>query len=277
MACSLPGVARRWDAFFTTLIDNASMSGLASYAIAIVLVKTLHELGHASTAEHQRCRVPAMGIAFLVMLPMPCTDTHDTWRLTDRYDRLKVASAGTLTQMVIAAWAALAWVVLPEGSLSAAAFYLATLSWVVTLAINASPLMRFDGYFMLSNWLDLPNLHSRSFALARWHLRDVLFDLGEPRPEIFKPGLHRALIGFAWLTLLYRLVLFIGLALLAYHFFTKVLGVIFFITEIVWFILLPVKSELFSWWQRRRLIATRSAARRSLWLCAGLIVLTVTP
>jgi putative peptide zinc metalloprotease protein len=81
---------------------------------------------------------------------------------------------------MIAAWALLAWVWLPEGAPKSMAFLLATTTWVSTLAINASPFMRFDGYFLLSDFLQMPNLHSRAFALARWDIREKLFKLGEP-------------------------------------------------------------------------------------------------
>ena len=67
------------------------------------------------------------------------------------------------------------------------AFLLATTTWVSTVLINASPFMRFDGYFLLSDFLQMPNLHARAFALARWDLRERLFALGEPAPEHFPP------------------------------------------------------------------------------------------
>ena len=67
------------------------------------------------------------------------------------------------------------------------AFLLATTTWVSTVLINASPFMRFDGYFLLSDFLQMPNLHACAFALARWDLRERLFALGEPAPEHFPP------------------------------------------------------------------------------------------
>jgi putative peptide zinc metalloprotease protein len=217
-------IARQWESFISSLVDTFSLSGLLSYGFAIFLVKVCHELGHAFTAKQSGCRVPTMGIAFLVMWPVAYTDTNETWRLRDRRQRLQVASAGIVTELVIAAWASCAWAFLPDGGLRSAAFVLATTSWVTTLAINASPFMRFDGYFLLSDWLDIPNLHDRSFALARWRLREWLFGLGEPRPEYFRPRLEKGLILFAWLTWTYRLIVFLGIALLVYYLFFKALA-----------------------------------------------------
>lgn len=74
---------------------------------------------------------------------------------------------------------------------------LATTVWVATLAINSSPFMRFDGHFLLSDWLDMPNLHGRAFALARWDLRDACSPSGS-ETRIFPAGAGEALILFAW-------------------------------------------------------------------------------
>jgi len=125
---------------------------------------------------------------------------------------------------MIAAWATLAWALLPEGGIRSAMFVLATSSWIGTLAINASPFMRFDGYFIVSDALDIPNLHARSFALARWKLREWLFDLGDAPPEYFKPATQKGLILFAWVTWIYRLVVFLGIAALVYFYFSNFLG-----------------------------------------------------
>lgn len=270
-------VLRQWDVFVASLVDTFSFEGLLAYGVALICVKVVHELGHAFTARHYGCRVPAMGVAFLVMWPVAYTDTNETWRLTDRTQRLRVASAGIATELVIAVWATAAWALMPAGGLQSAAFVLATTSWVATLAINASPFMRFDGYFILMDMLDMPNLHSRSFALARWSLREWLFDLGDDPPEWHKPSTVKAMIAFAWATWLYRLVLFLGIALLVYHFFFKALGVFLFAVEIMWFILKPIASELAVWRQRWTDIRRQKRLRRPLALGVLLCVVLALP
>ncbi len=265
----LTQVARHWDGFAASLVDTFTWQGLAAYGVALFLVKLLHELGHAFTAKRYGCRVPTMGVAFLVLWPMAYTDTNETWRLTSRWRRLRVAAAGIVTELCVAAWATLAWGLLPDGELRSAAFVLATTSWIATLAINASPFMRFDGYFILADWLDMPNLHERSFALARWKLREWLFALGEERPEHFAAGKERALICFAWATWGYRLVVFLGIAVLVYHFAVKAIGILLFVVEVAWFILMPIRQELRAWQQRWPAIRRR---RRSLYSALLLLV-----
>ena len=277
LGVGLTQVVRRWDVFMASLVDTFNLDGLLAYGAALFVVKLLHELGHAFTAKHYGCRVPAMGVAFLVMWPVAYTDTNETWRLVDRFQRLRVASAGIITELVIAAWATLAWALLPEGGMKSAAFVLATTSWVATLAINASPFMRFDGYFILMDALDMPNLHARSFALARWKLREWLFGLGDAPPEHFTPGQTRAMIAFGWATWIYRLVLFLGIAVLVYFFFFKLLGVLLFAVEIAWFILWPIRSELRVWREMWPRIRRQKRSRKTTWAALGLILLVLIP
>ena len=85
------------------------------------------------------------------------------------------------------------------------------------MPINLNPFMRFDGYYVLSDLLDVPNLQPRAFALGRWRMRELLFDLGDAAPEAMPTRLRRGMVLYAWLTWAYRLVLFIGIALLVYH------------------------------------------------------------
>ncbi len=242
-------IYRQWDTFTGTLVDKLSWPGLVGYGLSIAAVKVLHELGHAFTAKRLGCKVPSMGLAFLVMWPVAYTDTNEVWKLTRRQDRLAVGAAGVLTEMAVAAWATLAWALLPPGTPQSLAFMLSTTTLLSTLLINASPFMRFDGYFLLSDWLGMPNLHDRAFALARWDLRERLLGLGQAAPESFPPPRRTGLILFAYATWLYRLVVFLGIAALVYTFFIKAVGILLFAVEMGWFILRPIWRELALWRQ----------------------------
>ena len=246
----LIGVSRQWDAFAHTLVDFFSWQGLLAYGLTLAVVKVLHEFGHAYTAKRFGCQVPTMGLAFLVLWPVLYTDTNDVWRLKNHRQRLAVSSAGVLTELGVALWATFLWVLLPDGLLRNMLFLLSTTTWVSTVLINVSPFMRFDGYFILMDWLQFPNLHGRSFALARWHLRKVLLGLNDPVPESFAPRQQALLIAFAWATWVYRLALFLGIAVLVYQFFIKVVGIFLFLVEIVWFVAKPLASELAVWRER---------------------------
>jgi putative peptide zinc metalloprotease protein len=252
-------VSRQWDVFTHTFVDHLTFTGILGYAVALAIAKSFHELGHAYRATHHGVRVAHMGVAFLVMFPMLYTDTGESWRLKAPQHRLSIASAGIVVELAIAGLATLAWAVTPDGALRNGLFFLATISWAMTLAINASPFMRFDGYFIASDLVDIPNLHERSGALAKVWMRHVLLGWPLSWPEEFSRTRRKLLIGFALITWGYRLVLFLGIALLVYHFFFKVLGIFLMLVELVWFIGRPVWQEMKVWQTGRKQI------KRSRW------------
>ena len=261
-------VSRQWDTFTATVLHFFTPRGLALYAISLAVVKVFHEFGHAYTATRYGCRVPTMGIAMIVMVPMLYSDTSDAWKLTSRRQRAAIGAAGMIVECALAALAIFAWNFLDDGVARSLVFIVATTSLMVGAAINLSPFMRFDGYYVLSDWLGIPNLQDRAFAFGRWQLRRLLFGLDMPMPEPVAAAQRRFLVCFAWAVWVYRFMLFLGIAFLVYHFFFKLLGLILFAVEIGWFILLPIMHELKAWWTLRRVIIER---RRG-WLSAGVLV-----
>jgi putative peptide zinc metalloprotease protein len=270
-------VSRQWDAFIGTFTAYTTWAGAAALMAGIVVSKIIHELGHALTLYRAGGRVPTMGIAFLVMMPVPYTDTSDCWRLASKRNRLQVGAAGVAAELLLAAMALVLWSFVPDGPLRATLFVLATTVWVGTVLINVSPFMRFDGYYLLSDFLEVPNLQSRAFALARWRLRRSVLGQDQPPPEVFPPRLHRFLILYAYITWIYRLVLFLGIAFLVYHLFFKVLGILLFLVEIWAFIARPVAAELAVWWQSRHNANWSWGGVVTIGALAALVVLTVVP
>ncbi len=249
-------VSRQWDAFTSTFQNVFTWEGAGLVGIALIIVKIAHELGHAYCAAHYGCRVPTMGIAFMLMAPILYTDVTDAWRLTDRRKRLVIAAGGILVEFGFAAIALFAWTFFPDGPLRSVAFVLAVVSLATSLLINLNPLMRFDGYYLLSDWLGIENLQPRSFEIARWKLREWLFGFGLPCPEQLSRRHRTIMIVYGWAVWLYRLALFIGIALIVYHFFFKILGIALFVFEIAYFIARPIWSELKIWYQLRGMIQT---------------------
>lgn len=270
-------VSREWDEFMAAFAGFMSLEGMLAFGIAIVVVKTLHELGHAYTAVAMGCRVPAIGIAFMVLTPMLYTDVTDAWRIGSRRKRLMIDGAGVGVELMLAAVATFIWPFLPPGTLKTIVLAIATTSWIMSLAINLNPFMRFDGYYILSDLVGVQNLQSRSFALARWWIREALFALDEPPPEIMAPRKRAWLIFYAMGTWLYRLALFIGIALLVYHYFFKALGIVLFIVEIVFFIALPVWSEIMEWSKRAARIVASGRSYVSIGVATLLFGLAVYP
>jgi putative peptide zinc metalloprotease protein len=276
-AAGLYLAARQWEVFAGDLARQISWSGAMLFAVTLFVMKIFHELGHAYVATAKGARVRGMGIAVMLMAPMLYTDVTDSWRLPDRRDRMMIDAAGIAVEMMIAGWAMLLWAILPPGEARDVLLVICTAAVFMTLAINLSPFMRFDGYFMLADALGVTNLQPRGFALARWKLRDWLFGLNEPSRDIIHGPLRSIVIAYGFATMLYRLVLFIGIALAVYAMFFKLAGVILFIIEIFVFIAAPVWREAKVWWRMREPILISVRTLLSTAVLAVLVALALIP
>lgn len=210
-------VSRDWQRFIATFPHLFSLGGALAFGVALFFAKLCHEFGHAFMAKRAGCRVQSMGVAFMVLLPMFYTDVSDAWRVNDRRARLLIGAGGVLAELLLACIALLAWSLLPDGPARTAAFMLASATWLTTLAVNLNPFMRFDGYFLLSDFWEVDNLQGRAFALCRWRLREALFGYGAPAPEPWSPSMQRRLLWWGYGSWLWRAVLFFGIALAVYH------------------------------------------------------------
>ncbi|MEM8791287.1 MAG: HlyD family efflux transporter periplasmic adaptor subunit [Pseudomonadota bacterium] len=269
--------SRQWEEFTTTFLHFISIEGALLYAVSLIGVKVLHELGHAYAATRSGCRVPTMGIAFIVLWPVLYTDTTDAWRLRDRRTRLLIDGAGIMVELMLAAIALFLWAFLDDGPLRSVAFTVATIGIVSSLLINLNPFMRFDGYYLLSDAIGVQNLQACGFALGRWQLREILFGLGEEPPENLPRAYRAGLVAYAWGTWIYRFFLFIAIALLVYTLFFKVLGIFLFIVEIIWFILRPIFAEVREWWKMRREIRSTRRSWLTLAFVGSLLAAAVIP
>ena len=269
-------VARQWEHFTHSVLDSQTPTGIFGFVLALIVSKALHELGHAVVATRLGVRVAHMGVAFLVMWPMLYTDTGESWRLRSHRQRLAISIAGISVELALAGLSTLAWVLLDDGALRQAALYLATTGWVLSLALNVSPFMRFDGYFILSDVLNFPNLHERSGAQARVWLRRNLLGLPDAWPEVLPDKTRRTLIVFAFVTWIYRLIVFLGIALMVYFFFFKALGIFLMLVELVWFIARPAWMEVSVW--KKRWPEVRMRRRQRIYgVLAGLFLLALIP
>lgn len=260
-------VLRQWETFSHTLQNFFNLSSIFYYIGALVLVKTAHELGHALVAKRYGCRVSSMGVAFLLMTPILYTDTTDAWRLRSRFQRLSIVTAGVRVEIYIACVATFLWGVVPDGSFRSVLFFVATTSWISSLLINTSPFMRFDGYYALSDFLGMENLQPRSFLVGKWFLRERLFGFGFTPPEPLNRKKCTLMVVYAWSTWLYRFLLFIGIAVLVYYFAFKLLGILLFLVEILWFVVLPIGKEMAVWISLRKKMTLNRASVLTLSFC----------
>lgn len=241
VALALP----RLDLIRQDALPFVSWSGGLLLGAAMVAVKVCHEFAHAYAAAARGVSVSSMGVAFMVLAPIPYSDVSDAWRL-DRRRRLAVSFAGVRVELAIAAFALLLWTALPPGPARDICLMLCGASLLSTLLTNLNPGMRFDGYYLLSDILGVDNLQQRAFTHTRRFYRRLFLGLGdgknhEPRLGVTK---RAGLIVYTVYAVLYRLGLYFGIALMVYMYFPKILGIFLFAVEIYAFILAPAAREV---------------------------------
>lgn len=255
-------IGLNWGLFVNTFSKIFTWQGLFFYLIVFTVVKFFHEFGHAYMCKQYNVSVPTMGVALLVFWPVLYTDTTQSWSLPS-HQRIRIALAGMWVETYVTIFAALIWANVHDVTVQMICYVTVAINWISTLLINVSPFMRFDGYYVLSDLLNMPNLQTRAFALARWQIRRWLFGWIDPPPEEFSERMHFILVSYAFITMVYRLFIYFAIALIVYHYFFKMLGIILFFIEVFAFILRPVTNEVQIWYQYRsrfkfniRLIAT---------------------
>ena len=276
--CGIYFSLRQWDKFVSTFLDFFSLEGLALYSTTLVGLKIFHELGHGFMARHFGVRVPVMGVAFMVLAPMLYTETTDAWRLKERGKRVLIDAAGVMVEIGIALVALFLWAFLPDGPWRSIMYFISATAWIMSVAVNLSPFMRFDGYHMLGDALGMFNLGPRTFALATWRVRQFLFATPEDAPEQFTPVLSRFLLVYAFGTWIYRFSLYLGIAYTVYRMFPKAIGIPMGLIELWFFTVWPVWRELKGWQAMgmRHLFSTRRS-HVSLVVVAVLILLCTLP
>ena len=205
-------IGRQWDSFVASLSSMTNFSGAVAISVMLVLSKSAHELAHGYAARRYGAMVPTMGIAFIIFWPLLYTETSNAWALADRRARIVVAAAGVAAELAIAILCFMAWPFLDPGPLRDAAGFAATSLVVLSVLFNANPLMRFDGYFILSEALGIENIQPRSFELLKWHLRRFMAGIALPYPEIMLTvNERRGLLIYGIASAAYRIALYSGI------------------------------------------------------------------
>lgn len=151
---------------FDGLVDQAegvlAPGNLALLYLGMVFIKSLHEIGHAVVCRHYGGEVHTLGVMLLVFTPLPYMDATSSWSFRSRWHRVLVGAAGMITEIFIAALAVFVWASTGEGIVHSLAYNMIFVASVSTIIFNANPLLKFDGYYILSDTADLPNLYTRS-------------------------------------------------------------------------------------------------------------------
>ncbi len=182
------------------------------FLVAAVLgvTKGLHELGHALACRHFGGECREMGVLMLVFTPCLYCDVGDSWMIANRWRRAAIAAAGMYVEATLAALATFVWWNTQPGWLNYTALATIGVCGASTFVFNGNPLLRYDGYFILSDLVDFPNLWQRSREVLQATAAQLL--LGLPRsPRLpSSPALRTGLIGYALASNVYRVIVFVA-------------------------------------------------------------------
>ena len=152
-----------WSALTENVTDRVlSAENLILLLVAYPAIKAVHELGHAYAVKRWGGDVHEIGIMLLVFMPVPYVDASDSLSFQNKWQRALVGGAGILVEVMLAAIALMVWLNAEEGLVRAFAFNVMLIGGVSTLLFNGNPLLRFDGYYVLSDIIEIPNLASRA-------------------------------------------------------------------------------------------------------------------
>ena len=158
------------------LSDRVLSSGnLLTLWLVFPVVKLLHELGHAYTTKAGGGEVHEMGIMLLVFMPVPYVDATAATAFRSKWQRALVGAAGMMVEVFLAALALYVWLNVEQGAFRALAFNVIFVAGISTLVFNGNPLLRFDGYFILSDLIEIPNLGNRANQYVGYLVQRYLF------------------------------------------------------------------------------------------------------
>lgn len=247
--------------------DMLTMSSVPVMYLALVVLKAIHELGHAYCCKKFGAEVPEIGVAFIVATPCAYVDASASWKLPSRMKRIAVGLAGMYFELFVAGISALVWVSTQPGFIHSVALSVFVVSSVTTLLFNINPLMRFDGYYVFADMIGVTNLRDRSARYIRDVMRRVFvglgtFPIGRSCGWLISYGIgsaiYRVLIAFTVCAMMLALWPIAGLVLCGFFAF--------------WMIVLPICRTLHWLWSHEDTLPKRVRAR-----CVAILLVAATP
>jgi putative peptide zinc metalloprotease protein len=211
-----------WSDLSENIIDRAlTPQNLILLWFVYPVVKALHELGHAYTAKMSGGEVHEIGIMFLVFMPVPYVDVSSAWGFRDKRRRMLVGAAGIAVEMFLGALALFVWLSVEPGVVHVVAYNVMLISGVSTLLFNGNPLLRFDGYYVLADALEIPNLGSRSNKYLGYLVQRYLFRVKDAESPADSAGECFWFVVYGIAAFIYRMfIMFVIILYVGGKFFT---------------------------------------------------------
>lgn len=267
MLLALATAAVHWGELSSNLYDRViTAQNLVLMVLVYPVAKALHELGHAYAVKRFGGEVHEIGVMLLLFFPVPYVDASASSAWPSKWQRITVSAMGILVELVLASAALLVWVNVEQGLVSALAFATMITAGVSTLVFNGNPLLRFDGYYVLADLIEVPNLGQRSNTYLAYLVKRYAFGLKGVRSPAGAPGERAWMVNYALAAYAYRLAISFSIIFyVADHFFIlgTVLAAIAFAQMVVWPALKGVLYAMFNGEvrsRRRRAVAVTGAA-----------------
>lgn len=254
-----------WSELTENIVDKAlTPQNLILLWLVYPVVKALHELGHAYTTKMSGGEVHEIGIMFLVFMPVPYVDVSSAWGFREKSKRMLVDAAGIAVEMFLGAWALFVWLSVEPGVVHVLAYNVMLISGVSTLLFNGNPLLRFDGYYVLADALEIPNLGARSNKYLGYLVQRYLFRVMDADSPADSQGERFWFVFYGIAAFFYRMfIMFVIILYVGGKFFT--LGVALAIWAIITQVLIPTGKNIAFVFKSPRL---RHNRKRSIWVAS---------
>jgi putative peptide zinc metalloprotease protein len=227
---------------------------------SIFILKLFHELAHGIATKKYGGDIYTFGMMFIIFTPLPYVDASNSWSFKDKWQRIIVSAAGMYIELFLAAISAIIWANTGDGVIHSIAFNMMIAGSVSSILFNANPLLKFDSYFILSDYLEIPNLYQRSHAYILSLMKSIFFGIKESGEYIANQKEAKELFVYGVLSYIYKLVLTIGIIIfVADRWF--ILGAIIFITSFYLMILKPIYNFIIFILYSHKLYKNRNRAK----------------
>ncbi len=241
LAYALLLAGQHWDALTGDIADRVTAAdSIVLLVLTYPIVKAFHELGHAWAVKRWGGQVHEIGVMFLVLMPVPYVDASDSMSFPSKWRRAVVGGAGILVEVFLASVAMIVWAHAEPGLLRAFCFSVMLIGGISTLVFNGNPLLRFDGYYVLSDLIEIPNLAHRANQYLGYLIQRYAFGIRDAESPVTGRGEAPWLFCYAIAAFCYRMVITVAIALL--------IGTSFFIVGIlvaIWSLVLMLGVPLF--------------------------------
>lgn len=203
---------QHWGKLTHTLSEHLfSTNSLLALWLTFPFVKILHELGHAFAVKKWGGEVHETGILLLALTPIPYVDASASAAFTDKHHRIGVAAMGMMVELLLASLALFVWINVESGWISLFAFNVMLIGGVSTVVFNGNPLLRFDGYYMLADLIEIPNLGERSTRYLGYCLQRYLLGIESVETPVNAPGEKGWFLIYGPIAFTYRIAVVVGL------------------------------------------------------------------